>query len=271
MSPSSPLVSIIVPAYNAGATISKIIQKTLNQNYKNIQLIIIDDGSTDDTAKTLKKIKDPRIQIISQANQGVSVARNTGLPHVRGELIMFFDADDDISPKLITKMVNTITTDRSDIAICGLKIGNHKILPNASGKIILNSPNHVLSSVLKNSILYSPWNKIYRADIINQQHLAFSTNISYGEDLIFNLDYLKHTESISYIREPLYYYNYTSSGLSAATAQEIKYRTVMAKSLKSFASKSKKANFISAILIVLIRMRWQFSVLKSNAKRIVRG
>jgi Glycosyltransferases involved in cell wall biogenesis len=111
-----PKISVIVPAYNVGNYIGEAIQSVLNQTYKDFELLVVNDGSTDHTQDVINTFTDPRIRAINQVNQGVSVARNVGIDNATGEYICFLDGDDRYEPQLLEIMINKIT---DDLIYCG--------------------------------------------------------------------------------------------------------------------------------------------------------
>ena len=112
-------VSIIIPAYNIEQYIEECLESIINQTYKNIQIIIINDGSTDKTLDICSSIKDNRIEIINQKNGGISVARNEGLKKANGEYFLFVDGDDILDTKAVEILVEMIEKSKADLAICG--------------------------------------------------------------------------------------------------------------------------------------------------------
>ncbi len=115
---SNPLVSIIVPCYNAGLFITEALESILGQTYQNIEIIIINDGSTDDSVEKIKKLSDPRIQLFHQENKGQCAALNAGIASSRGEYIKFFDADDIMCSEHIELQVKTISGRKDVVASC---------------------------------------------------------------------------------------------------------------------------------------------------------
>jgi len=261
-------LSIIIPAYNAEKTVDHVVYKILKQADETFEIIIVNDGSTDDTAKVLAKYqKDPRIIIIDQENAGASAARNTGIGRAQGKYLMFIDADDDFSPHLFSIMTNAISTKEADIVICGHGgDGVRSVLPDRDGLVKRNLPKHICSSILKNGLLYPTWNKIYRTKIIKEKNIRFRKEIGFGEDLIFNLNYFKYIDAIYYIKRPLYEYIYRSSGLSAKTAANLNYRYEMLAALRDYLGSDIKKPGI-ALKYQLIRMRWILSTKKAKLKQ----
>jgi glycosyltransferase involved in cell wall biosynthesis len=119
----TPLVSVIIPSYNVEKFISRTLKSVINQTYNNLEIIVVDDGSKDNTVAVIKYYKniDSRIRLFTQSNQGVSVARNIGLDNARGEFIAFLDSDDFWDPQFIEVMVSLILSSSSEIAFSGYR------------------------------------------------------------------------------------------------------------------------------------------------------
>lgn len=209
-------VSVIVPVYNAEHIISSCIESVLYQDYSNFELIIINDGSTDNSLMIISKYaeKDTRIRIISQENSGVSIARNVGIENSTGDYITFLDSDDRYAPGYISRMVAVSEKYNSDLVICGylttpekkeVNIGNHtyESLAGLECEFV---------SLRESGILNAPWNKLFKRDLICSK---FNRNICLGEDLLFVYDYLHGCKKISIISDCLYVY--TSPGINNLT------------------------------------------------------
>ena len=217
----APLLSIIIPIFNAEKSIEQIVTNVLKQKMKDFELILIDDGSTDKSYEIIKKLAkgDDRIKILQQKNDGASSARNKGIKSARGKFIMFLDADDDIDPTMIVKMTDKIADEKVDLVTCSILfnyIRNNKVISqtNASPHPALvrssneNFKTYIVRLIGTDGRLYNPCNKIYRGSIIRQNNLEFEVGLDFGEDLTFNLNYLNLTEKIAFIDEPLYIYNF---------------------------------------------------------------
>ena len=115
-----PLVSVIIPVYNVVHYLREAIDSVINQTYKNLEIIIIDDGSTDGSSGVCDQyLSDPRITVIHQENRGLSGARNTGLSAITGEYVAFLDSDDAFYPGMIQTMIMEIKKNNADLAVCG--------------------------------------------------------------------------------------------------------------------------------------------------------
>ncbi|MCL2869325.1 glycosyltransferase [Candidatus Saccharibacteria bacterium] len=217
-----PLLSIVIPVYNTGQVAGQIISRVLKQPMCDFELILVDDGSTDDSLAILRgwQAKDKRIKVLGQKHSGTpSAGRNTGLKKARGKYLMFLDSDDDIAPSMIPTMMERIQKDEADLVVCRIRFNtlkNGRVVSSVDiDKAPIPSQNkdeskevYITRLLGMDGRLYHPSNKIFRTDIINQNHLRFNENLKFGEDLIFNLDYIKWTQKISFVDKPLYYYNF---------------------------------------------------------------
>jgi glycosyltransferase involved in cell wall biosynthesis len=192
-----------------------------SQEFQDFELILVDDGSKDDSLKIIKQLakKDSRIAVIHKKNGGASSARNVGLEKMRGKYVMLLDADDDIDPTMIPKMVKRITAEQADLVTCSILFNHIK-----NGQVMTQTnayPNPVLARHKDESMisyvvrligadgyLYNPSNKIYRTDLIRKHKLRYESGLNFGEDLTFNLHYLKIIKKMAFVEEPLYIYNF---------------------------------------------------------------
>lgn len=226
-SSKSPEVSIIIPAYNCGDQIKTIVNSILSQKFQDFELIIINDKSTDNTLDILRALAktDNRIKIVNQLkNGGASTARNKGIQRSRGKYIIFFDADDDIIPTTITKLYDTITSNSSELAVSGFTVQSYRgdnlinsvdVCANQLPSQEFNEPweLYILKLLGLDGRLYQVWNKIYLSSIIKNNKIQFQPGINFGEDFIFNLNYLSHmTGRIQFILEPIYLYKQDLAG-----------------------------------------------------------
>ena len=213
-----PIITVIIPAYNAEQTIDKCVSEILLQDYQNIEIIIVNDGSTDATAQICDRLRknDKRIRVIDKENGGVSSARNCGLSCASGEYIMFCDSDDYPLQGWISKLYEGINHEKIDLAMCRYIRGGEDSQITLTGDNIVYKKESAWK-LFTEILLTSPVNKIYKREIIEENHLKFNTRKSNGEDLSFNLEYLSHCSGdIFLVQDTLYYYNYTDSGLTAS-------------------------------------------------------
>ena len=232
-----PLVSIILPVYNAQNHLARCIGSILNQTYKNIELIILNDGSKDHSLPVCEEFraKDSRIVLVDKENSGVSDTRNLGLKLAGGEYVQFVDSDDYIDPDFTQHLVEAAEAHHADLVIAPYKM----VIPAGATK-----PEQVLEKLEDNlgvmsvarppevreygflpagvydkdtfalrlmdkpaSYFYSVlWNKLYRRDILTQHDIRFTSEMRWAEDLVFNMQYIQYAEVFASIPQPGYYY-----------------------------------------------------------------
>lgn len=202
-------ISVIVPVYNCSNTIEATLYSILEQTYKNIEVIVIDDGSTDNSLEKINSIKekDDRVIVLSQENFGVSVARNKGIEISNGEFITFVDGDDYLPSLAIEKMVNAI--ENSDIVFGGatwIKKEKNLIFSYQDKYIDIKKLNFI--DFFNNYNSNSVWSKLYRKDIITNNKIQFYNGMLRGEDSLFLFTYLLFCKKISFIKENVYNYYY---------------------------------------------------------------
>ncbi len=207
--PTKALISIIVPVYNADKYLDKCVTSLMTQTYSNLEIILVDDGSTDNSARICELLakKDTRIVVIHQKNSGVSAARNTGIKNARGEYLAFVDGDDYISPYMIEHLYARIMQDQADVAVCGYKRVDEKGHELSTAMI----PDSVVSGAEAIRMHYShtagimmiPVNKIYQRRLFD--HIRFPEGKRHEDEAVFYL-ILDICEKVSLLAEPLYYY-----------------------------------------------------------------
>lgn len=199
-------VSIIIPVYNVEQYIEKCIESVLKQSYENIEVLIVDDGSTDNSISLAMKkcLNDPRFFFLHKNNGGISSARNFGLEHVTGDYICFLDSDDYINPHFVKKMIATILVTNSDICMCDIN------MVNADGAHIKYDRNNITSYInnndvflCNNTITAYPWDKMYKRSLFDK--MRYNESIRTYEDSQFTFRIL-YNRVLSHISEPLYNY-----------------------------------------------------------------
>ena len=199
-----------MPAYNAEVTCEKSIKSVLNQTYKDFELIIVNDGSKDKTEEKCKQLTEgfDNVRVITQENQGVSTARNTGIQNATGKYIAFIDSDDEYKECFLEKMVNAAESEGVDMVLCGFSE------KDGAKEHVLYIPkvcdskkeygNHLLQKVTGTSGLNPPWNKLYLRDKITSN---FNTKKQMGEDLEFVCTFIANADKVTCVPESLYYYD----------------------------------------------------------------
>lgn len=204
------LVSIIIPVYNVEKYLKETLLSIQNQNYRNIQVIMIDDGSTDSSVEICKEfLVDRRFKLICQSNQGAPKARNNGFLNSKGEYIIFFDADDIMLENMIEKMVSTIEKNSSNLVISDFRLFN--------GTNILKKKSQNLKKVKNNYSLFfiSPFpnNKLYRSSFLKNLNILFD-DVKIGQDLNFFYKLIPHITSYEILDEVTSLYRLTPNSIS---------------------------------------------------------
>lgn len=205
------LISIIVPVYNAEKYLSRCIESILNQTYKNIQLIIINDGSTDKSLEIIEKYaaNDNRIVLVDKENTGVSDSRNRGLDIATGEYIGFVDADDYVESEMYEILYQEILSDEADICCCGYqqKFADYRYDIAIDEKLVLNGTEAIISQYLRqdirNGIFDGNWNKLFKKKCI--ENIRYE-NIKHGEDILFQYKAFLNCDKMVCIPNLLYHY-----------------------------------------------------------------
>ncbi len=217
MRDSNKLVSVIVPAYNVENYIEKSIKSLITQTYNNLEIIVIDDGSSDGTWDRIEALmsKDNRIKGFRLENSGVSNARNYALNKASGDYCMFLDADDSLTEDAVMTLVNEIENNNTDWVNCQYNRLDEEgqLLEEYSftkGFIDTSDDDKKLSFIrdklLEYYVGYEVWNKIFRMSVIKDNKLEFIRDCHIGEDLAFNIEYAYYANSISCIENRLYNY-----------------------------------------------------------------
>ena len=195
-------VSVIIPVYKAEYFLDKCVNSIINQTYENLEIILVDDGSPDNSPKMCDEWakKDKRIKVIHKENGGASSARNKGLEDCTGDYIYFCDSDDFIEINCIEKLVDKIKD--NDVVIMGYnKVNGDKITAKVYNDKL--SQNEFISEIIHEWDFGLLWNKLYKKEFIKSK---FNEKFKIREDLLFNSEYFKNVKKIGLINEPLYNY-----------------------------------------------------------------
>ena len=220
----NPKVSIIVPIYNSEKYMSKCIESILNQTLSEIEIILVNDGSTDNSGKIIDNYakKDNRIKVIHQQNSGPSVARNKGIRIAKGKYIGFVDSDDYIEPTMYEELYNNANNKNIEVAMCSY---NEKHLYNETEYVVKAKleqdkvydkegiKHNIISTFSKNDNygFYSLWNKIYLRKWLLKSNLELDVNRDHGEDWWFNINVFSKLNSFVYIDRELYNYVHSNN------------------------------------------------------------
>ena len=208
-----PLVSIIVPVYNAEQYLERCIKSILRQTYENIELILVNDGSTDNSLAICRRfaMEDARVIVLDKANSGVSDSRNCGIAKAKGKYLQFADSDDWLAPDATAQLVQRAEQSKCEFVIAPFyRVIERILLVNGhikeDGKYTIAEFALEMMKAPANFYYGVMWNKLYRRDIIRENNLQCSPDISWCEDFIFNLQYLCYVKQVYVLQEPVYYY-----------------------------------------------------------------
>lgn len=215
-------ISVIVPVYNGEAYLEACIESIRDQTYPDLEIIIVNDGSTDGTAGLCAKLQDAyeNVHVITMRDEGVSAARNAGIEAASGDFLTFVDADDRLRPQMIKTLYDCIISTDSDIAGCGFLIWRSEEEWKKACEEKEKEPPTVSSAIydpdsyLRNALLQGNsrcWSKLYRKSAIGKTR--FRTGISIGEDMLFLMDLLSSVKRINEIEYPGYGYYQNPGGV----------------------------------------------------------
>lgn len=204
------LVSVIVPVYNTESYLDRCIDSLLSQTHREIEILIIDDGSTDSSGAICDGFaaRDDRVRVFHLENGGVSRARNFGIEQSSGDFIAFVDSDDWLENVAIEKELNTLCGSGSDMAIFSILFYDGKNSTSAALKNGVYSPSEYLCDEGQNlAYLCSPCNKIYKSSVIKENDARFTEGVKFGEDFIFNSKCLASSKIVAVSSNAYYYYD----------------------------------------------------------------
>ena len=208
-----PTVSIIVPVYNAQDYLERCVDSILNQEYTELEIFLINDGSTDRSGEICESYrkKDSRIHVIHKDNTGVSDSRNMAIRQAKGTYLQFADSDDWMAPQAVKLMVRKANETGCDMVIADF----YRVIGDrVSHKGDIEEDKVMTKEEFASHMMERPsdfyygalWNKLYRKDIVDGHRLSMNKEISWCEDFMFNLEYLRYARSICALQVPIYYY-----------------------------------------------------------------
>lgn len=219
------MVSVIIPVYNAEKFLSRCVSSVLEQSYSDFEIVLVDDGSADNSSEICRYFaeKDSRVVAVCQNNSGVSAARNLGLKIAKGEFIAFVDSDDYVEKDWLKMLVDKITANEADVAVCGIK--NDESERNLScTDTAMCTKNELLALLLESGLLNSVFNKLYRREFISG---GFRGGIKFGEDLLFNLEYFQRINKIAIVPKALYFYRKDNPMSATSNFRDDKFRNIL--------------------------------------------
>lgn len=219
-----PLVSVIVPVYNAGEHIARCLESIRRQSYQNLEIIVVNDGSKDVSLHVCQMYArvDARILLIDKANSGVSATRNLAIDMAKGKYLQFADSDDYLAPDATRLLVQAAEANQTDLVIAPYyrveqtkplfakeedsyqTIQQYGFLPEgyydkeSFAKGLMREPASFYYGVM--------WNKLYRRDMVHSHNIQCSEELCWSEDLLFNLEYIRYAARFYALDQPVYYY-----------------------------------------------------------------
>lgn len=216
----NPSVSIIVPVYNAEACLRRCVESVLNQEYADFELLLADDGSRDGSGRICDEYAaaDSRVRVFHKENSGVSDSRNLCLDQARGRYLQFLDADDWITANATKLLVQAMEEHLCDLVISDFyRVVGERVSPKGDiDEAQVLSREEYAAHMMENPANYYYgvlWNKLYRREIVEQHHLRMDPAISWCEDFMFNLEYIRRAETFFALQVPVYYYVKTKGSL----------------------------------------------------------
>jgi len=219
-----PTVSIIIPVYNVARYVEKCVNSATAQTHRNIEVIVINDGSTDNSGGILSVLakRDDRIILINQKNAGVSSARNAGIAAARGEYLIFVDGDDWLSKDCVEYMLEVIKETKSEMAISINNFTTRDAQQIINDRISTWSASKAVCRFLYPGIPIGSWNKIYKRSFLIKNNLKFQENMFMGEGMRFITDVAQRISHLGVGRRKVYWYR-LNNALSATTAPNVEY------------------------------------------------
>ncbi|RXJ66612.1 hypothetical protein CRV08_12340 [Halarcobacter ebronensis] len=214
---TKPLISVIIPVYNIEDYIYKCLTSILSQSLENIEIIIVNDGSTDKSLEIINRTirNDKRCLILNQDNQGLSAARNNGLTISKADYVIFIDGDDFINKDMLLKMYHKIVKEEADIVVCQFQ----KVFPDGKIEIIEEPEEQNFNNILSSKLFSVAWNKLYKRSLFLDNKIYYPNNI-YHEDIATTFKLYFFSKKIIYIKESLYNWVQRKASLSNNISQK---------------------------------------------------
>ena len=229
-----PMVSIIVPVYNAEQYLRRCVDSILNQEYTDFEVFLVNDGSTDSSGDICEEYgdKDHRVIVIQKENTGVSDSRNRALDRARGKYLQFLDSDDWITPDATRLFVRAAEEYGCDMVISDFyRVVGERLSPKGDieEEGVLTQEEFAAHMMENPADFYYGvlWNKLYRRDLVEEHSLRMDTNINWCEDFLFNLEYIRYAKVFYALHAPIYYYvkrkgSLASQGISISKTVKMK-------------------------------------------------
>ncbi|MDE6445711.1 MAG: glycosyltransferase [Alistipes sp.] len=210
-------ISFVVPVYNVEAYVAQCLDSIVGQTYPNIDIVVVNDGSTDGSLEIVRAYaaKDSRIKVVDQQNQGLSAARNAGMEHASGDYLWFVDSDDYVAPDACERIVSVLRSQSCDV----LAVGRYRFWedgrcvydPISWGVCAVDGRTYLTETIIRGIFTASACNKVVRTDFVKHHSIRFRPGILY-EDLYFTFQCLLQAENVALVEEPFYFYRQNRAG-----------------------------------------------------------
>lgn len=227
------MISIVIPAYNAESTLGACLESLILQTYRDIEILVVDDGSQDGTAQLAAgyAARDGRIRLLRQENAGVSAARNAGIDASHGELIGFVDSDDTVCPEFLEELIGLY--EPGILPVAGIRRSDGMTAPLPPAPVRQPDPvraaDEFIGGALGQSIAFAVWNKLFAAELLRREAIRFPVGIPIGEDALFTLRYLRRCREIRCAPRAVYRYNVAQGSAVLAKRDSVRaYEALLA-------------------------------------------
>lgn len=272
------MISVIIPAYNAGKTIKKSLESIIGGGYSNFEIIVINDGSTDDTESIVKSIakKEPRVILYSQENQGVAAARNAGLRLAQGEYIAWCDSDDWVEHGWLLNLYKNLKQYNADISVCRCRIGDSIIDYNQEVTEVWNKTEAISKFLGHKELNGSHVNKLFKKELFDD--IVFDSTLTNYEDDSVLWEILKKVDCVVRSYRADYHYNLTPDSLTRKPidAKRVEAVKVFEKIYNECSEKYKKdaasllARMCFGTLLIMYKDNYSDKVIEKRMSQIMR-
>ena len=268
------LISVIVPVYKVEAYLDRCVQSIVDQTYRNLEIILVDDGSPDNCGAMCDAWaeKDSRIKVIHKENGGLSDARNAGMAIATGEYMGFVDSDDYIAPEMYQMLYDRMQFDGSDIAACGVEMVFEDGIPSQiltrSGSYILDKRAAMEAIVRESKLKHPVWNRLYKTDLISAILFPYK---KYHEDAFWSYQAIASAENISVLEEIGYFYYQRNTSIMGQAYSEKRLDLIEAYwDEMMFVKKHHSDIFSTAIMLFGFRLLYAFQCILRMENEIER-
>lgn len=208
-----PFVSVLIPIYNVEQYLPKCLDSIVNQTYQHLQVVLVDDGSTDNSLRIAQDyaMKYPFIEVYHQENAGVAAARNNLLSHIKGDYVLFVDSDDWLELDMIEFLIGKAEESRVEVVICGMVV-NDTMVKSEYKQEYWGQEEAISKFLIHNELSGSLWNKLVKTSLLH--NVVFHCGICYGEDALFCWQFFQNITSLLYTDRQLYHYRMNEVSIS---------------------------------------------------------